>query len=100
MEHGVDTNLCCNYNVSMKATLVRIGNSRGIRLPKPVIEQCGFENEVDMEVHRHELVIRSSSRPREGWADAFARMNKCGDDELLDRVAETGSGWDDEEWEW
>ena len=84
----------------MKATLVRIGNSRGIRLPKPVIEQCGFENEVEMEVHRRELVIRSSSHPRDGWAGAFARMSEYGDDELLYRVAQTGPTWDEEEWEW
>jgi antitoxin MazE len=84
----------------MKATLVRIGNSRGIRLPKPVIEQCGFEDEVEMEVQHHELVIRSSSHVREGWAPAFARMSECDDDELLDRVAESGPTWDEEEWEW
>ncbi|MBT3380946.1 MAG: AbrB/MazE/SpoVT family DNA-binding domain-containing protein [Lentisphaerae bacterium] len=84
----------------MKVTLVRIGNSRGIRLPKPVIEQCGFEGEVEMEVHRRELVIRSSSQPREGWAGAFAQMSERGDDELLDHVAEEGPTWDDDEWEW
>lgn len=84
----------------MKATLVRIGNSRGIRLPKAVIEQCGFEDEVEMEVHHHELVIRSSTVPREGWASAFARMSASCDDELLDCVAETGPTWDEEEWEW
>jgi antitoxin MazE len=84
----------------MKATLVKIGNSRGLRLPKPVIEQCGFSDEVVMEVHRQALIIRSSSRPREGWSAAFARMGKLSDDQLLDRVAETSSTWDEEEWEW
>jgi antitoxin MazE len=84
----------------MKASIVRIGNSRGIRLPKPVIEQCGFGDEVEMEVHRHELVIRSTSRPREGWASAFERMHEHGDDELLQRVAEPGPTWDEEQWEW
>jgi len=84
----------------MKAHLVRIGNSRGIRLPKPVIEQCGFEDDVEMEVHDHELVIRSSARPRDGWGSAFSRMSECGDDELLDRVAESGPTWYKEEWEW
>jgi len=98
--NGIDAALCSNYIVIMKATLIRIGNSRGIRLPKPVIEQCGFENEVEMEVHHHELVIRSLAQPREGWAGAFARMNECGDDELQDRVAETGPTWDEKEWEW
>ncbi len=96
----VDEHLESNYIVIMKATLVRIGNSRGIRLPKPVIEQCGFENQVEMEVHHHELVIRSASKPREGWASAFARMSECGDDGILDRVAEPESTWDEEEWEW
>ncbi len=78
----------------MKATIVRIGNSRGIRLPTLVIEQCGFEDGVELKVHHHELVIRASSQPRDGWAEAFARMRECGDDELLDRVAETGSNAD------
>jgi len=84
----------------MKAILVRIGNSRGVRLPKPVIEQCGFEKEVEMEVHHHQLVIRPSSQPRDGWAVAFARMSACGDDKILDRVTEKGPTWDEEEWEW
>ncbi|MFT5472090.1 MAG: antitoxin MazE [Candidatus Promineifilaceae bacterium] len=96
----VDAPLKSNYIVIMRAAIVRIGNSRGIRLPKPVIEQCGFEDEVEMEVHHGTLVIRSSSLPREGWAGAFARMSECGDDALLDRVAETGPTWDEEEWEW
>lgn len=98
----VDAGVESKYIANMKATLFRIGNGRGIRLPKPVIEQCGFDNEVEVEVevHPHELVIRSLSRPREGWADVFARMSECGDDALLDCVAEAEPTWDDEEWEW
>ena len=84
----------------MNAALVKIGNSRGIRLPKPVIEQCGFTDEVEMEVLNHELVIRSSNHPRAGWNSAFSRMAESCDDVLLDRVAESGPTWDDEEWEW
>ena len=84
----------------MKTNLVRIGNSRGIRIPKPVIEQCGFGEEVELEVQNNELVIRSSTRTREGWSTAFAHMSEVGDDELLDRVAETLAEWDQEEWEW
>ena len=84
----------------MKATLVRIGNSRGIRLPKPVIEMCGFDKEVEMVVQHHELVIRSAKHPRAGWAGAFAQMNECGEDKLLDHAAESATVWDEEEWEW
>jgi antitoxin MazE len=67
----------------MKAALVKIGNSRGIRLPKSVIEQCGLENELEMEVRNRELVLRSVRRPREGWDSAFAIMSERGDDILL-----------------
>lgn len=97
---ALDSNISRNYFVIMKTTLVRIGNSRGIRVPKPIIEQCGFDDEVEMEVRHGELVIRPSGSPREGWSEAYALMNKQGDDELLDRVAEPGASWDDEEWEW
>jgi antitoxin MazE len=100
VRNRLDATARSNYIVIMRATLVRIGNSRGIRLPKPVIEQCGFEDQVEMEVHHHKLVIRSPSLPRKDWADAFAQMNECGDDELLDHVAESGPTWDEEEWEW
>ena len=84
----------------MKVNLVRIGNSRGIRIPKPVIEQCGLGDEVEMVVLNNELVIRSSNAPRSNWSAAFARMAGYGDDELLDRVAEPSTTWDEEEWEW
>ncbi len=89
-----------NYFVAMKTTLVRIGNSRGIRLPKPVIEQCGFTDEVDMEVNHHQLIIRPLVLPRSGWDAAFAKMSECQDDEILDRVAESSSTWDEEDWKW
>lgn len=96
----LDPDATSDYNVIMKVNLVRIGNSRGIRIPKPVIEQCGFGDEVEMVVRNSELVIRSSSSARKGWSAAFAQMAEYGDDELLDLVAETPTEWDEEEWEW
>jgi antitoxin MazE len=84
----------------MKASIVRIGNSRGIRLPKPILEQCAFEDEVEMEVQRGQLIIRSPHRPRQGWERVFKLMAERRDDRLPDRVAESGAAWDEEEWEW
>ena len=84
----------------MKAAIIKIGNSRGIRLPKPVIEQCGFEEEVEIEVHDHDLVIRSVNASRKGWDQAFSQMSDRGDDDLLQHEACAGSSWDEEEWEW
>ena len=84
----------------MKAKVIKIGNSRGLRLPAAVIEQVGIEEEVLMEATRGSLVIRPARGQREGWAEAFQRMAVVGDDRLLDIAEATRSTWDQEEWEW
>lgn len=58
----------------MKANIVRIGNPKGIRLPKPVLKQCGLEENVEIEIEGNRLVIRPVHRPRYGWSRAFAEM--------------------------
>ena len=83
----------------MKTSLIAIGNSRGVRIPKPLIEQCGLEGEIEMAVRRDEIVLRSVRHPRAGWAEAFNRMSANQDDVLLDGGA-PATKWDLEEWEW
>jgi antitoxin MazE len=83
----------------MKARIVRIGNSQGIRIPKPLLEQTGLRDEVQLEVKDGELIIRPADRPRQGWEAAFRSMAQAGDDSLL-LDAEGLSSWDEEEWEW
>ena len=83
----------------MKAQIIWIGNSRGLRIPKPVLEQCGFGAEVDLEVHNGRLVVSSSRAPREGWGEAFEAMARYGDDELIDGERPATS-WEEGEWEW
>jgi len=83
----------------MKTRIIRIGNSQGIRIPKPLLEQVGLAGEVELEVRSDELVIRSARRPRSGWGVAFQAMSAAGDDALLDAEV-TGSDWDEEDWEW
>jgi len=82
----------------MKATIIQIGNSQGIRIPKPILEQCKLHNEVELEIHKNKLVIRALGSPRKGWSEKFAAMAAKGDDALLD--ADVQSKWDEEEWEW
>ena len=67
----------------MNVDLVRIGNSRGLRIPKPIIEQCGFGDRVSFEVDGDRLIIGPAAVLRTGWDDAFARMATAGDDALL-----------------
>ena len=61
----------------VKSHLVRIGNSRGVRIPKVWLEQLGLDEEVEMTVQADRLVIRSARRPREGWEEQFVG---CGDE--------------------
>lgn len=97
----VDSDTQYNYSVTtMKANIVKIGNSKGIRIPKPLLEQCGFEDEVEMEIHNHEIIIRSCRGPREGWEEKFKAMAQHGDDVLLDGATGAATRWDEDEWEW
>lgn len=90
-----------NYIViTMRARIVRIGNSHGIRIPKPILEATGLGDEVELEVGEGQLTIRSVRRPREGWEASFATMAEAGDDRLLHAEAIETSGFDEDEWEW
>ena len=84
----------------MKATIIKVGNSRGIRIPKPVFEQCGFEDEVEMEIRDNALVIRSPHQVRAGWTEAFKSMAMHGDETMPTEMEELSSDWDNTEWEW
>ncbi|MGI9145767.1 MAG: AbrB/MazE/SpoVT family DNA-binding domain-containing protein [Chloroflexota bacterium] len=84
----------------MQARIIRIGNSRGIRLPKSVLEECRLGATVDLSVEDGLLVVRPVPAPRAGWEEAFRTMAELGDDTLLDAEAPLGADWDEQEWEW
>ena len=68
----------------MLLNLVQIGNSKGICIPKAVLEQCEIDKEVELEVESGTIVLKPrTSKPRDGWEDAFKRMAAAGDDKLL-----------------
>lgn len=79
----------------VRARLVKIGNSRGIRLAKPLLEVAGLTDEVEIEASPGVLTIRPSVHPRAGWAEAVAAWEADG---LLDDMSVTR--FDDEEWAW
>jgi len=82
----------------MKTELIRIGNSRGIRIPKPVIEQCGFGDEVDLRVENECLIISPERRARAGWEEKFRSAGSPGKDGLLLDTAE--NEFDRKDWRW
>ncbi|MBM4307521.1 MAG: AbrB/MazE/SpoVT family DNA-binding domain-containing protein [Deltaproteobacteria bacterium] len=82
----------------MKTRLVRIGNSRGVRLPKTIIEQAGLTDEVELGVRDGAIVIARASSARAGWADAARQMRQRNEDRLLDVPIPTR--FDEKEWRW
>ncbi|AEF82716.1 AbrB/MazE/SpoVT family DNA-binding domain-containing protein [Leadbettera azotonutricia] len=82
----------------MLVSVVPIGNSKGIRIPKNILTQLNIENEVEMNMHNNEIIIkRIEKKPRSGWEEAFQKMHKEGDDNLLlqEQIQD-----DSFEWEW
>jgi antitoxin MazE len=83
----------------MKTNLIRIGNSRGIRIPKPVIEECQLGGTVDLRTEDNRLVISAESSTRAGWEEAFQQAaSKKRKPLLLERLP--ANEFDREEWTW
>jgi antitoxin MazE len=85
--------------VAVRAKVVRIGNSRRIRLPKGLLEQVGLGEMVELDVQDGVLTVRPVKDPRAGWADAFREMAEHGDNELIDGEW-PATDFDETEWEW
>jgi antitoxin MazE len=86
----------------MTIDIIRVGNSRGIRIPKAFLDECGFASKVEVEARKGVLILRparTASKPRKGWDAAFKRMAALGDDRLLDGEQPL-TEWDKTEWEW
>ncbi len=83
---------------AVKARVVRIGNSHGIRIPKVWLEQLRIGEEVELSVQKDKLTIRPARRARQRWVEAFREMAARGDDHFLDQP--TPTRWQAEEWEW
>jgi antitoxin MazE len=83
----------------MKAELVRIGNSRGIRVPKPLIEQCGLGDKVDLRVENGCLIISPERRARHGWEEGFRAAGSSAEDERP-LASAAANEFDRTEWRW
>jgi antitoxin MazE len=84
----------------MKTRIVRMGNSKGIRIPKLLLDQSQLSGEVTLRVKNNSLIIEPARQPRAGWADAFESMAGQDDDVLLDHEALPPTRWEEEEWQW
>lgn len=81
----------------MQMDIIKIGNSKGIRLPLAVLKQCGIDSKVELEIQDNYIIIKPIKNPRQGWAEAFQLMHKNNDDTLVipdELDDETLEAWD------
>jgi len=84
--------------MTTKTRIVKIGNSRGIRVPKVLLDQAQLPDEVELRAEPGRLVVQATRRPRSGWAKAARLMRDRAHDAPLDEP--TLTRFDREEWEW
>lgn len=67
----------------MDISVIQIGNSKGIRLTKMLIEKYKITDTVELILEKDCIVIKPKALPRKSWEKAFKKMHKNGDDKLL-----------------
>ncbi len=67
----------------MEVSVVKIGNSRGIRFSKTIIERYNIRDTVEMILDKEHIIIKPLAKPRKGWDKAFMEMHANGDDQLI-----------------
>ena len=79
----------------MELALVRMGKSKGIRIPENILMKYNFKDKVVVDLKEDGLLIKSK-KVREGWAESFKEMAQNGDDELV--LGDFKNSFDDKEW--
>jgi len=67
----------------MEVSIIRIGNSKGIRFSKTILEKYNLKDKVDLTLDKDQIIIKPISTVRKGWENSFKKMAKNGDDRLL-----------------
>jgi len=67
----------------MEVQIISIGNSKGIRLPKVILEKYNLDDKLELEMKDDCIVLKPLKTPRLGWDEAFKKLNSQKDDELL-----------------
>ena len=84
----------------MKINLIKIGNSLGIRIPKPFLKDLGIFDSVELIKKNKTLIIKPSQKnPREGWEESFRDLTMKNDD-IISESLNFSNKFDEEEWEW
>lgn len=84
--------------MAVLAKIIRIGNSRGLRIPKALLDEAGLTGDVELRAEPGKLTASAVRFPRAGWAEAARQARAAGDDRLLDPPLQ--NDFDEHDWRW
>ncbi len=67
----------------MITDIVKIGNSKGIRIPAYILKECNINDKIELEIQDGKIIITPIKHPRKDWETAFKKMHANGDDRLI-----------------
>ena len=67
----------------MELSVINIGNSKGIRLSKTILEKYNISEKIELILEKGYIILKPKAEPRKGWEKAFKKMHENGDDQLL-----------------
>lgn len=67
----------------MNISIISIGNSKGIRLSKTLIEKYNIKDTLELILEKGFIILKPKTSARKGWEKAFKKMHENGDDTLL-----------------
>jgi len=82
----------------MQTHIIRIGNSKGVRIPAHILRQCKIKDLINLEIVDGKIVISPLEKPRHGWDEQFRLMHKNGDDKLL--IDDSLGAGEEDDWTW
>lgn len=83
------------------ATLIRIGNSQGIRIPKIIIDQAQLnDRELNFKITDEGLLIQPLKKPRQGWKKLFKKAQLVNESDESDKEWLEAQLVENEDWEW
>jgi antitoxin MazE len=67
----------------MELSIIRIGNSKGIRLSKSILQRYNIQDKVEVILEKGRIILKPVPSTRQGWGDAFREMHDKKEDTLL-----------------
>lgn len=67
----------------MRAQVIKIGNSKGLRLSKAILDRYNIKDNVELILEDNQIILRPIDEPRKGWRETYKKMAERAEDKLI-----------------